>query len=119
MSIYNRTAVLHLPVTALAPSAAGLKSMISFPDSFLIKRMWVVTRVAGSQAAHKIQLTNVANTVTYAEITTGTVVANTVLSVDVPEASRSFNGGAAIALRNVVNDATANYNVHVLVAYSE
>jgi hypothetical protein len=116
MSIYNKTAVWCRTPTA---STAGLSSFITFPNDFLIREMWVVIRTAGAQATHKIQITNAANTVTYAEITTGTNIAGTVLQVNVPETSRFFTGGTPVAVRNVVNDASAVYDVYILLAHAE
>jgi outer membrane protein W len=114
--IYNRTAVLTFSV---AGSTAAAKHYITCPGDFMIKKLWVQVAVAGSQATHKVQLTNVANSVTYAEVTTGTSAAGTVVSDSVEEDDRYFTGGTVVVLRNVVNDATASYHVSVLIAHQE
>lgn len=116
MSVYNKTAVICY---RLIGSTAGLKHFITVPNDFMVKKLWAVTFVAGAQATHKVQLTNVANDVTYAEVTTGTTAAGTLVSASVAEASRNFPGGTVVALRDVVNDASAVHDVYVLIAHAE
>lgn len=114
--IYNKTAVLMFNVTG---ASAGLKHFFTCPGDFMVKKMWLNFGGNNAQATHSVSITNQANTETYATLTPGTTVLNTTQSVSVAEDDRHFTGNTVLALRNAVNDATANYQVFVLIAHQE
>lgn len=116
MSVYNKTAVLTFPTSG---ATAQTKLLLTCPGDFMVKRLWVLVRVAGTQVTHTVRLSDLAGAVDYASVTTGTSALGTVVSDDVAEDDRHFAGGTVIQVRNVVNDATASYVVHVLIAHQE
>jgi hypothetical protein len=113
---YNKTAILSF---SGAMATAGVRFRISFPDDYMIKKIWLVARVQGAQATNKYRLTNVGGGVVYAELDLGTSAVGTVLSADVSEANRPKTGGTVVELRSTVNDASAVVDVFVLCSHNE
>jgi len=115
---YNRP-FLHSKICT--PSAAGTEEVITFPSGFIIRKIWVVTKTAGSSAGHAIKLQNSAGSTDYASITVGTTVANTLITTGgaVADASQVFAAGTILRLQSVTNDATAEYTVFVSGAYQD
>lgn len=114
---YNKTFVLPFKVAA---TAAGIEAMISFPNSFLIRKIFVVTQVAGVAATHKIELQNSAGTTVYSLITPGTTVASTLIEGSaITETSKVFDAGTILRLFTTNNESTGKYTAYVVGAHAE
>lgn len=115
---YNRPFLLSKICTT---STAGTELVFTFPQSFLVRKIWVVTKTAGSQAASAIKLQNAAGTTDYSAVTVGTTVANTLITSggEVADASKVFAAGTVLRLQSITNDATAVYTVFVSGASNE
>jgi hypothetical protein len=114
---YNKTFVLPFNIAA---TAAGIEAMISFPNAFLIRKIFLVTRVAGVAATHRIELQNSAGSINYSTITPGTTVASTLMQgSEITEANRVFAGGTILRLFTTNNESTGRYTIYVVGAHQE
>lgn len=114
---YNKTFILSKDVVA---TTAGVEFCFSFPSSFLIRKMWVVTQVAGVAATHKIEIQAVGGTV-YGVCTVGTTAISTYKAEDsaIAEASRVFDGGTVLRVVTTNNESTGKYRVFIAGAHNE
>lgn len=114
---YNKTFVLTKDVAA---TTAGVEFVFSFPNSFLIRKMYVVTQVAGVAATHKIEIQAVAGTV-YAVCTVGTTAISTYKAADaeITEANRIHAGGTVLRVVTTNNESTGKYRVFIVGAHQE
>lgn len=115
---YNKTGLLYVPHVT-TPSGGSLLSQYGFPNEFMLKRVWLIVRVQGAQVTGGVRFVNAANTTTFATLTAGTSAIGTVVSADVSEDNRDFPAGGAFAIRNIITDATAFYDIYMLIAHSE
>lgn len=114
---YNKTFVIPFKVAA---TAAGIEAMISFPQSFLIRKIFLVTQVAGVAATHKIELQNNAGSTVYSLITPGTTAASTLMEGSaITEANRVFAAGTILRLFTTNNESTGKYTIYVVGAHNE
>lgn len=114
---YNKTFVINKDVAA---TAAGVEMNISFPSSFMIRKMWVVTKVAGVAATHKVEIQAVGGTV-YAVCTVGTTAMSTYKASDaeITEANRIFAGGTVLRVVTTNNESTGKYTLYIAGAHNE
>lgn len=113
---YNKTFVVN---KEMGPTSAGTEMMLSFPNSFIVRKIWVVTRIAGVAATHMVKLQNAAGSTDYASITVGTTVANSLLSATVDTASQVFTAGTVLRIQTVNNESTGKYTLYIAGAHAE
>lgn len=113
---YNKTAIIAIPATM---STAGIIRKIVFPDSYLVKKIWLVVRVEGAETTNTVTLTSASGAAVYATLAIGTSAVGTVISADVAEDDRARAAESLLEVRSTVNDASAVADVYVLVAHNE
>jgi hypothetical protein len=118
---YNKTFILSKVVSA---TTAGTEMAFTFPNAFLVRKIWVVTHVAGVEGTHTLAFENYAGTENYANVAIGTTVAGTLINTTgTIEAGHSdkgqFDGGTVLKLKSVVNESTGKYTVFVAGAHAE
>lgn len=104
----------------IAATTAGVEYVFSFPNDFLVRKIYVVTKVAGVAATHKIELQAVGGTV-YQVVTVGTTAISTYKAADaeIAAANQQFTGGTVLRLVTTNNESTGKYTVFVLGAHSD
>lgn len=111
---YNKTTV----ISGFASGTAGRKLLFSCPKNFMVKKVWLVMGVNGTEPTHRIKITNLANTVDYLDQLVGTFSAGNVRRYIVSEDNRAFAGGTPLSLTSVVNT-SGSYIFNVLLAHQE
>ena len=103
----------------IAATTAKTEACISFPNPYLVRKMWVVTRIAGVAATHKIELQTIAAAV-LSLVTPGTTVANTVMSGSaITDANQVRTAGEVLKLVTTNNESTGQYAVFIAGAQAE
>jgi hypothetical protein len=113
---YNKTALIHQNITT---TGAGVWTSLSLPGQYLIKKAWLVVRVQGAEATRQVTITNAGGSQVIATLAPGTAAVGTVFSVSVAEDLRTRAAGSTFEIRTVASDASALYDLYVLIAHTE